>query len=301
MTLQVNGAPVDAKQENGYIVVHRQWQDGDVLHADMPMHLTAMTTPDGKPQYSFLYGPIVLAAKTGTDRQDGMYADDSRGGHIAGGPQIPLTQMPAIIGDAKSILHHLQPVADRPLTFSLTGLSLPQWEGMQLVPFYQLYECRYQIYFPLYSAAEWTTRQQEMALAEQARMALEAQTVDKVFCGEQQSESDHFFASEQSWNGSDGGTHWRRTRGSFSYQLRASEAKTIQLQCFADRHQRLQIMVNGTPLGTFSPDGQGYIKAALPTLPGDTFQLGIAAVDGQETPRVSEVRILKQSWRKVHE
>ncbi len=293
MTLQVNGAPVEAKQENGYLVVNRTWKDGDVLHADMPMHLTAMTTPDGKPQYSFLYGPIVLAAKTGTDRQDGMYADDSRGGHIAGGPQIPLTQMPAIIGDAKDILNHLQPVADKPLTFSLTGLSLPQWEGMQLVPFYQLYECRYQIYFPLYSAAEWSTKQKEIAQAEQARMALEAQTVDKVFCGEQQSESDHFFASEQSWNGSDGGQHWRRTRGSFSYQLGTAEAKSVQLLCFADRHQRLQITVNGTSIGTFSPDEQGYIKAPLPTLQGDTFRLSIASVDGQETPRVIEVRVMR--------
>ena len=293
MTLSVNGSPVETSLENGYLVVSRKWQDGDVIHADMPMHLTAMTTPDGKPQYSFLYGPIVLAAKTGTDRQDGMYADDSRGGHIANGPQIPLSQMPAIIGDAESILDHVKAVEGKPLTFALTGLSLSQFEGMQLVPFYQLYECRYQIYFPLYSASEWNTKQQEIAQAEQARMAMEAQTADKVFCGEQQSESDHFFVSDQSWNGSDGGTHWRRTRGSFSYQLRTTEAKAVLLQCFTDRHQRLLLSVNGTAIGIFSPDEQGVIRTSLPPLNGDTFQLTVTAVEGQETPRISEVRVLK--------
>ena len=205
MTASVNGSPVSSKSEGGYMVINRKWQDGDVISIEIPMHLTAETTPDKKAQYSFLYGPIVLAAKTGTDRQDGMYADDSRGGHIANGPKIPLTQMPAIIGSANEILTHLAPVDGKPLNFKLSGLTIPSFEGMTLQPFYQLYECRYQIYFPLYTQQEWTARQQEMAAEEQARMALEAQTVDKVFCGEQQSESDHFFSGNGSWNGTDEG------------------------------------------------------------------------------------------------
>ena len=294
MSLQVNGSPVEAKQENSYMVVTRKWENGDVLHVNMPMHLTAMTTPDGKPQYSFLYGPIVLAAKTGTDRQDGMYADDSRGGHIANGPQIPLTQMPAIIGDAQTILSHLKPVDGKPLTFALNGVSLPQYEGMQLVPFYQLYECRYQIYFPLYSQSEWTTKQQEIAQAEQARMLLEEQTVDKVFCGEQQSESDHFFQSDRSWNGSDGGIHWRRTRGTFSYQLRRAEAKHLMIQSFAGERGQIRLSANGTDIGTFTPNSQGSIIANLPEMSGETFKLEFSAVNGQETPRISEVRALKE-------
>ena len=169
MTVMVNGQSVKTAEEDGCLVVSRKWQDGDRVRVDMPMHLTAMTTPDGNPQYSFLYGPIVLAAKTGTDRQDGMYADDSRGGHIANGPQIPLTQLPAIVGDSTTLLSHLQPVAGKPLTFRLTGLTLPAFEGMQLVPFYELYECRYQIYFPLYTAEQWKVRQDELAREEQAR------------------------------------------------------------------------------------------------------------------------------------
>ena len=46
--LAVNGSPVDYRiAANGYLVIDRSWSDGDQIHLDMPMHLTAMTTPDG--------------------------------------------------------------------------------------------------------------------------------------------------------------------------------------------------------------------------------------------------------------
>ena len=294
MTVMVNGQSVKTAEEDGCLVVSRKWQDGDRVRVDMPMHLTAMTTPDGNPQYSFLYGPIVLAAKTGTDRQDGMYADDSRGGHIANGPQIPLTQLPAIVGDSATLLSHLQPVVGKPLTFRLTGLTLPAFEGMQLVPFYELYECRYQIYFPLYTAEQWKVRQGELAREEQARQQLETRTVDKVFCGEQQSESDHFFAASNSWNGSDNGVHWRRTRGVFGYQVKTVGARVVRLSGVGDDRQQLSLMLDGRSLGTVAFDGKKMVEVALPEgLTAETAKLEIAAVEGKETPRISEVRLLK--------
>ena len=292
MTASVNGSPVSSKSEGGYMVVNRKWQDGDVISIEIPMHLTAETTPDKKAQYSFLYGPIVHAAKTGTDRQDGMYADDSRGGHIANGPKIPLTQMPAIIGSANEILTHLAPVDGKPLNFKLSGLTIPSFEGMTLQPFYQLYECRYQIYFPLYTQQEWTARQQEMAAEEQARMALEAQTVDKVFCGEQQSESDHFFSGNGSWNGSDEGIHWRRTRSQFTYKVKADGAKTLRLKGFAER-EGFVVTIADKPLGTLRFNRQGIATAELPAGIGGTVTLAIAAEQGRQTPRISEIRLCK--------
>lgn len=289
----VNGAPVDAKAEGGYLIVSRKWKDGDQLQVEMPMHLTAMTTPDNKPQYSFLYGPIVLAAKTGTDRQDGLFADDSRGGHIANGPKIPLTQMPAIIGSSDEILSHLTPIEGKPMNFQLKGITISSFEGMTLQPFYQLYECRYQIYFPLYSETEWKAKQQELLAEEQAHMALEAQTVDKVFCGEQQSESDHFFTAEHSWNGSDEGIHWRRTRGMFQYKMKANDAKTLRLKGFAER-ERIVVTVDGQSLGTVNFDHQGLATLSLPeNLKATTITIGIGAEQGQQTPRISEVRLCK--------
>ena len=291
--LTVNGEAVDYRISEGYLVVNRRWQNGDQLRVEMPMHLTAMTTPDGKPQYSFLYGPLVLAAKTGTDRQDGLFADDSRGGHIANGPKVPQAQMPAMIGSAADVLSHVTPVEGKPLTFKLTGLTTPAYEGIQLVPFYQLYECRYQIYFPLYSESEWAAKQAEMAAAEKANMEMEAKTIDKVFCGEQQSESDHFFKSVGAWNGYDEGMHWRTARGNFSYQLKAQGANVLRLKGFA-AFERVVISIDGQQLDTVRLDGQGLATINLPaTLQKESITLTLAAESGKQTPRIHEIRLCK--------
>ena len=47
------------------------------------MHLSVEQLPDKSAFYSIKYGPIVLAAELGDTEQDGLFADDSRGGHIA--------------------------------------------------------------------------------------------------------------------------------------------------------------------------------------------------------------------------
>ncbi len=289
----VNGDPIDYRIREGYLIVDRRWQNGDKLRVEMPMHLTAMTTPDGKPQYSFLYGPLVLAAKTGTDRQDGLFADDSRGGHIANGPKVPQAQMPAMIGTAEEVMSHIAPIDGKPLTFQLKGLTTPAYEGIQLVPFYQLYECRYQIYFPLYSQSEWAAKQAELAAAEKANMEMEAKTIDKVFCGEQQSESDHFFKSTGAWNGYDEGMHWRTARGSFSYQLKAQGANVLRLKGFA-AYDRVVVSIDGTVLDTVRLDGQGVALVNLPaTLQKESITLTLAAEQGKQTPRIHEIRLCK--------
>ena len=295
MRAEVNGSPVDAKLEGGYLVVSRRWTGGDRLHIELPMHLSAETTPDGKAQYSFLYGPLVLALETGRDRQDGMYADDSRGGHIASGPKIPLSEMPALIGEADKVTAHLQPVKDKPLTFTLSGVTLPRYEGRTLVPFNQLYECRYQIYFPLYSEAEWSAKREQIAAEEQARLALEAQTTDKVYCGEQQSESDHAFAAEGSVNGTDNDRHWRRTRQYFAYRMKADGATLLRIKGFARDRETFTVVINGQTVAEHVKIAEDGI--ATVNLPATTRE-GLAEVkflpgDGRQTPRISEVRLLR--------
>lgn len=291
--LVVNGFPVDYQLDNGYITIKRQWKSGDRIRVETPMHLTAITTPDGKPQYSFLYGPIVLAAKISTDKQDGLFADDSRGGHIANGPKLPQIQMPALIGNASDILSHLEPVKGQPITFALKGLTTPAYEGIHLVPFYQLYECRYQIYFPLYSQEEWSKKQEEIAAAEKANMLLEAATTDKVFCGEQQSESDHFFKSSNSWNGYDEGMHWRITRTSISYQMKAQGATTLRIKGFPG-YERIVVSIDGKQLETIRLNQQGQAEIKLPAAcQNETATITLAAESGRQTPRIHEVRLCK--------
>ena len=44
----------------------------------------------------------------GRQEQVGLFADDSRGGHIAAGPQWPLQDMPVIVGDKDDLLSHIE-------------------------------------------------------------------------------------------------------------------------------------------------------------------------------------------------
>lgn len=88
---------------NQYLPLSRKWKKGDIVTFNLPMKVNMEQIPDKKDYYAFLYGPIVLAASTGTEHLDGLYADDSRGGHIAHGKQIPLQEVPMLIGNPDSI------------------------------------------------------------------------------------------------------------------------------------------------------------------------------------------------------
>ena len=123
---------------NQYLPLSRKWEKGDVITFHLPMKVSVEQIPDKKDYYAFLYGPIVLAASTGTEHLDGLYADDSRGGHIAAGPRLPLQTMPVIVGDKNNLLSHLKKVEGKPLTFTLSGVYPERYEGMTVEPFFRL-------------------------------------------------------------------------------------------------------------------------------------------------------------------
>ena len=110
---------------NQYLPLSRKWEKGDVITFHLPMKVSVEQIPDKKDYYAFLYGPIVLAASTGTEHLDGLYADDSRGGHIAHGKQIPLQEVPMLIGNPDSICKSLQKEQNSRITFSYNGEVYP--------------------------------------------------------------------------------------------------------------------------------------------------------------------------------
>lgn len=149
MNPKVNGEDIPARTEDGFMKIDRIWSKGDRLTVDLPMSLRAMQLPDKSANYSFMYGPIVLAASLGKEDQLGMYADDSRNGHIASGKQIPSEDIPVIKGTAENLLSHISKVEGQPLTFKLnTGAKD---DDQTLVPFNSLHECRYMVYWHLES------------------------------------------------------------------------------------------------------------------------------------------------------
>ena len=96
--IKVNGKKYNATEKDGYLAINRRWRKGDKVVMEMPMSVRVEQLPDHSNYYSFAYGPVILAAKTSDEQQTGLFADDSRGGHIAHGPQVPLKQIPLVVG-----------------------------------------------------------------------------------------------------------------------------------------------------------------------------------------------------------
>lgn len=285
-----------------YISFTRKWKKGDVITFNLPMKVNLEQIPDKKDYYAFLYGPIVLAASTGTEDIEGLYADDSRGGHIAQGKQIPLQEAPMLIGDPKGIGKALQKANGEKLSFSYTGNAYPtQGKALELIPFFRLHNSRYAIYFRQVSEEQLKAIQKELADAEQKATELANQTVDLIFPGEQQPESDHGIQYEQAETGTNKDRHFRRTKGWFSYQLKIKEA-TSKLMITTQKSDlnKMAILINSNQM-TAEPtiseaDKEGFVTLCYPLeLKPDAGNCQIRFIpNGTEwTPALYEVRLLK--------
>ncbi len=291
----------------GYININRKWKKGDIIEMTMPMQLSAERLPDQSDYFAFKYGPIVLAAKYGKENQTGLFADDSRGGHIAHGPQIPLNDIPTILGDPASVLTHLEVVKGKDLTFKLNGL-FPQnrfSNGLELIPFYKIHEERYIIYFPQANQDKIELIQKQKAKEEAEIRKLDIITTDKIQLGEQQPESDHFFDSKDSNSGYMEDRHFREAKGWFSYQMRNKEknAKYLYITYFdANNNRTLNAEING--IKTFSQNFEGKTGGSPQTLlipiPESESRkeiLNIKFNSGEKslTPKIIEIRLLNQT------
>lgn len=292
---KVNGEKVEAVFDYGYYTINRKWKDGDAVEMSLPMTLRAVQLPDKSPYYSFMYGPVVLAADLGKERLDGQFADDSRGGHVASGPQLPLQNMPVIVGEEKDLLANLKRVSPDKLEFRLSGVYPSRYDGMILKPFYKTHECRYMIYWELVSGDELKHRQAELAKQEAERVRLENITADMVACGEQQPESDHFIEMENSEIGSEQGTPWRETKGWFSYKMKSNgkPVNAIMINSFPDEARSAEIHVNGVKIGEINGrDSIHVLKLSKELLKNSEWDVKIMCGKSDVTPKFRSVRLI---------
>ena len=303
-SISINGKKetFPTKKGNQYLPLSRKWKKGDVITFNLPMKVTIEQIPDKKDYYAFLYGPIVLAASTGTEHLDGLYADDSRGGHIAHGKQIPLQEVPMLIGAPNSICKDLHKEKGNRIAFRYNGDVYPaQGKALELVPFFRLHNSRYAVYFRQASEEQFKTIQEEMATAEQKATDLANRTVDLVFPGEQQPESDHGILYEASETGTHKDRHFRRAKGWFSYNLKVKEeASQLMITVRQEDRNKAVILLNNEKL-TVHPtvskaDKDGFIRLCylLPRkLKAGSCEI-LFKPDGTEwTSAVYEVRLLK--------
>ncbi|MCH4552275.1 glycoside hydrolase family 127 protein [Aestuariibaculum lutulentum] len=261
LKLFINKKLIEIETQPGhYISLTRKWKKGDNIEMELPMHLGLEQIPDESGYVSVKYGPIVLAAVTGEDNQVGLFADDSRGGHIANGPFLPLTEAPMFVSEnLQSILKNIKPVEGKPLTFSTGDMVYPnQFKGLILQPFYKIHEKRYAIYFKNETPESLAKMQQALEEKQKAEAYLRSITIDYVAPGEQQPESDHGIESEQSNNGVHQNRHWRDASGWFSYNMKNKEhkAKALRVTYFGgDTGRSFNILINETRIAKVTLDG----------------------------------------------
>ncbi len=254
MKLTVNGKEEPVKAAPGsYVAVDREWKTGDAVQVRLPMNLHQEAMPDDPKMIAFLYGPIVLAGDLG---KEGL--DDAKQRYGPTAPRVgrvkPI-EIPAFVGDLKKVLSSLKPVAGSPLTFQTSGLLRPH--DVTLLPFYKVFEPRYTVYWKVYSSEEWEKRRADLAAAEARRQQIERATLDTVQAGEESSEPEHGFQSENSDTGFFEGRRSRAARnGWFSYTLRVSPDKPVTLVCTyrgsEGRRRVFDVLVDGQKVATQS-------------------------------------------------
>jgi uncharacterized protein len=272
LKVKVNGRRIRGDSKPGeYFAITRTWKEGDRIEVKFDMYTYGEMFPDNSPYMALLHGPVVLAAATGTENLNGIIADDSRMGHVANGPLITREEAPVMIIDNDNWTRKITPVRGKPLNFRMKDLLHPQTANdLELIPFYQLHDARYIIYWEISTPEKLAERQEELRLREQELMAIEAITIDQIDTGQQQPESDHNIRFHNSEAGVFMDRHWRHAEGWFSYDLNdpGNEAATLRVTYSGfDRGRNFDILLNQQLLATVSLDGSyggGFVEVDYP-------------------------------------
>jgi DUF1680 family protein len=285
--VRVNGKPVKVESTpSSYVELNREWRDGDQVEIELPMRTAVERLPDGSNWVAFLRGPIVLARPDGTNDLIGLRADDSRMGHVAHGPTVPLDHVPVLLASASELPQHVKPdTAAGPLHFRLKDVvEPPASDGLPLMPFFRLHDARYQMYWELTTREELAARRERIAAEERAQAEREANTLDSVSPGEQQPEVEHDFAGGKTDAGLREGRRWRRGDW-FQYTLNTRGDKAVELAVTywgGERDRTFDVLANDTLIATEQLTGAkpGQFFEKRYTIPADTLS---AATDGRVT------------------
>ena len=289
--LEVNGAPASARSRAGAVAIRRRWRTGDTVSFELPVGVRVERLPDGSAWQCFLAGPVVLAARAGAARLDGLLADDGRYGQIARGPLLPLAELPlvepgAATAEPQGELRFLVPSSDG--------------EPIALEPFAGIHDERYTVYWPIAEGEAAERREQLRAL--DLAVADDLATVDVVALGEQQPETDHGFRGVDAETVTIGERRWRVTSGTMTVRLLTTGASrlrvtyragsepsgvTVRLGDAVVAHEQFDALDT-----SFDVD---YPIGGMLTAMDDpqSVELAFTAPTGQNTPGIGSVRILR--------
>lgn len=143
---QLNGKPLGASgTASGYLAVERTWRDGDTLNVRLPMRLHTAPMPDDSSIQAVMYGPLVLAARLGTQglTLENLRAPPTRPRKVPEYTTEPIPVAPLVLRSGGDPQSWLAPVPGRSLEFRTRG----QQDDLTFVPLNRVFDERYAVYF----------------------------------------------------------------------------------------------------------------------------------------------------------
>ena len=141
----------------------------------------------------------------------------------------------------------------------------------------------------------------EVEAREKKASELARRTLDLIYPGEQQPESDHYIQFELSTTGVHNNRHFRRADGWFSYQLKSvNDAQQIAIVLHQNDMLPFDLHLNDSLLAAtpeiLPADEHGFVTCIFP-IHGDYLKeqntLRIQSNSSGSTPAIYEVRIMK--------
>ena len=174
-TIYVNGAEkMTAAGNSEYILLERNWEDGDVIMAKYPMSVESVGLLDQDAVFAFRYGPTVLAAKLGKEkmgeatwagidltaplykvvgnecRKDTIAYGEPKTTELLDNETLTIQKETSVNEFVSHIEHYLvRDTESETLSFHLKGTDADTTfeNGLQFVPFNTLNDERYGIYW----------------------------------------------------------------------------------------------------------------------------------------------------------
>ena len=174
-TIYVNGAEkMTAADNSEYVLLERNWEDGDVIMAKYPMSVESVGLLDQDAVFAFRYGPTVLAAKLGKEkmgeatwagidltaplykvvgnecRKDTIAYGEPKTTELLDNETLTIQEETSVNEFVSHIEHYLvRDTESETLSFHLKGTDADTTfeNGLQFVPFNTLNDDRYGIYW----------------------------------------------------------------------------------------------------------------------------------------------------------
>lgn len=229
----------------GFRALRAVWTGGMEFTVRLTPRMRFERLPDGSDWASVVAGPTVMALRDGHGGRDGERAGAERMGHIARGEELPLADLPILLGDRPA---RWEGGVARVMAVGPDGAETE----LELEDFTAMDGSRYSVYLPIARGTQDVARVREgLRRMDERQRARDAGMVDEVACGSQQSEVDHRYRGRADRAGVQDGVRWRCAQlcGVFSYMMRTVADCVLEVEIMAaDRACDYAVFMDDTPL-----------------------------------------------------